>query len=861
MDALFEVRYLDLTWYDENTVISVTPALIPLDLEFDSSLDQFVCTTVVYPKAPGVHHGQLGFRFLGSANEEPYLQNAELKEIPLKRVVDSRSETVWWIEGQVWTHVHKRWLGRAHRTAGHLLVLLDTQVCRVNIGVSESSSDDLDNYLSDFKADLWELILDPGSYVTAKVKTTVIGGVSEETIHLVAKIISSATKVLEAPKSELRETQSTRRRQQVKPVTRTFMELSTKPQARLLTSRATIASHNVAENRYVLFALERTLKMVGQMVRVAEAKATQQGAKLSVLRERLAGFRTDIRIDEALVRRDLLSLESAGDLASVNQSLAASAGGILITERTDEVWRKLFFRIRGQSKNGGYFGSVKSSVDEQWFESEPGVCSVFLSFSDKSLERLIEMDLEYAAVAVFSDREGGQPGKKWYAYTISKFRRLEVVGGEKIQRSLLALKAYSIKMGALQAAGWIRKLNPNELAEQTREKQSVLAQLSEFEKSLAKTALARSQLSPKYSLLKKLVVQLRALNVKPLAVFPNSMTFVQNPDYQGVHTGYKSLLGLIGMADDDLLLTMEQVDEMGLVNMPMLYERWCLVQIVKVFIQVFQFTPSPGYKSVLLELVLNRGGNDSLLLSHPELGRTVRLMYEPILDNGKTPDFVLDVAAATESGIVNRRFVLDAKYYTRDVILAQGGISSVIENLFTGKDYSEGANNCVFVIHPAENALPERVSPQAWGRSSYLGEVQMFGWDAPFRRSNYHQYGAICASPTRGGRYLDEFQRLIGMFLQYGMETNRLNSYDSDNCLANNLCIACGSHDVGVVKKNNGNSRSAWYECRHCHHFTVYNHCSSCNTRLIKNGAYWTYHSQMPIEPLNIKCPSCESLL
>jgi len=35
-------------------------------------------------------------------------------------------------------------------------------------------------------------------------------------------------------------------------------------------------------------------------------------------------------------------------------------------------------------------------------------------------------------------------------------------------------------------------------------------------------------------------------------------------------------------------------------------------------------------------------------------------------------------------------------------------------------------------------------------------------------------------------------------------------------------------------------------------------HCWNCQTRLIKNGEYWTYHSLMPMQPTNIKCPSCE---
>lgn len=98
------------------------------------------------------------------------------------------------------------------------------------------------------------------------------------------------------------------------------------------------------------------------------------------------------------------------------------------------------------------------------------------------------------------------------------------------------------------------------------------------------------------------------------------------------------------------------------------------------------------------------------------------------------------------------------------------------------------------------------------------------------------------------------------MFLQYGIEDNTL-SERADDVESINFCISCGSHELTKEVTKTSNSRSAWYVCDTCKHFTVYNHCYSCDTRLIKNGDYWSYHSQMAMDPLNIKCPSCESLL
>ena len=205
-----------------------------------------------------------------------------------------------------------------------------------------------------------------------------------------------------------------------------------------------------------------------------------------------------------------------------------------------------------------------------------------------------------------------------------------------------------------------------------------------------------------------------------------------------------------------------------------------------------------------------------------------------------------------------KRFVIDAKFYSYDVLKGFGGISGVINNLYHEKNYSEDGKNAVFMLHPVKNAILEEVSPQSWGANSFLGELEMFTWDKPLRKKHYHKYGAVYASPIAG--YLDEFQRLIGMFLQFGIEDNNLQR-DSDDVESVNFCVACGSHELTIPRKHNGNSKSIWYECNDCKHFTTYNHCYKCDTRLIKNGEYWTYHSQMPMEPLNIKCPACESLV
>jgi hypothetical protein len=868
VQAKFEVKYLDVTWYDQDTVLSIQESFIPLKVEFENELQRFVCNTVIYPKAAGVKHGQLAFRYLGKNSSVPFFEAVDGARIPLKKVTDKESGKEWWIEANFWLASKKFWESKTYRTAGKLVVGLQNQICQINIGSSEFTAPQLGRYLSDFKSDLWELILDESSYVTGKAKETQEGGVSEDSIHIISNVLSHAQKILNNPKSELREIQTLKPRKMVKPVTRTFMELSTKGDNRFLTSRATKPSYNVPENRYLLFALERIFKILKQLVTISKSKANRFEAKVEKLNERYDSFSSEKLIDKDLVRKDLEKIKRSYDLDYLNHSLKQEAQNIVIDELPDVELEKCYLKVCGKTKNGNsHFVGVKAHENDDWVETQHRVQHVFLSFDDERYQELFQKDFEYKIEAKLEHKQGmSSSGVTWHTYNIIKLGRVKIIGGIGLQYRIEKFQLARQQALALLSNGWIKKLSAKELSEQSREKLSVQNQLKLYEEQHKKTKLVYDLLEPKLAKLKAILIGLRQLDVKPSATFPNSMTFVQNPSYQAVHSGYKSLRNLTNLSDEDLLLSLEKIDEIGLINMPILYERWCLLQIIKVLIQNYHYVPIHDWKRKLLKIISTGRHSESIDFANSYVKRNIQLRYEPTLDNGRTPDFVMDVNVEKKNGSKHtKRFVMDAKFYSYDLLQGIGGISSVISTLYNEKNYSEDGKNAVFILHPAKNSISEKVSPQSWGVNSFLGELEMFAWDKPLRKTHYHQYGAICANPVLRLSYLDEFQRLIGMFLQFGVENNQLHGapedVEADDVESFNFCVACGSHDLTKVLKSNSNQRSSWYECNDCKHFTTYNHCHRCDTRLIKNGDYWTYHSQMPMEPLNIKCPACESLV
>jgi hypothetical protein len=866
MKAIFEVKYLDVAWYDKEIVLNIQESFTSLKVKFDDEENYFFCNTVIYPKAKGIKHGRLAFRFLSKNNAEPYFEKADGGRIALKKIIDTDSGKTWWIEADGWKRELKIWGFRAFRTAGTVNVGMGSQKCQVTIGLSEFTSEQLYSYLSDFKNDLWELILDEESYVTGRAKKLQDGGVSEESIQLINNLLSHAQNILKSPKSELREIQTLKPRKIVKPVNRTFMELATKGDGKYLTSRATEPSYNVPENRYVLFALSRVNKILKQLVTISNSKVNRFESSVSKLNERLYAFSDVKAINKNLVRKDLERIKQTYNLKQLNSNLEHKIKACSNEAHMPVSGEIFYIKIGGLTREkDSVFSAVKNQREDDWFEGKRDDRFVFLKYSEEIYYEIFEQGLEYEICGNLYLTQGtAKTGLRWYKYTLSNLISAKVVGGEGLARRREKFQSELEKALVFKSNGWIKILDRRELREQEKERNSVENQLRFYEDNHANVQRVHALLEPKLTKFKQILTQLKKLGIKPSATFPNSMTFVQNPDYQAVHSGYKKIREFANLSDEDLLLSLEKVDEIGLINMPILYERWCLIQIVKVLMQNYHYRPSRDWKRLLVKIATtekkDRSKNDSLGFDHAHLKRSIQLRYEPKLPNGRFPDYVMDVSFETKSGAKNtRRFVMDAKYYSDDVLRQEGGISGVISDLYHKKNYSEDGKNSVFILHPAKGAIEEIVSPQAWGELSYLGELSMFEWDKA-ERTLYHQYGAICVNPASRLSYLDEFQRMIGMFLQYGIENNTIEN-GSDDVESINFCIACGSHDLKPIDTRTKNIKSRWYECNDCKHFTTYNHCFSCNTRLIKNGDYWSYHSQMPMEPLNIKCPACESLL
>lgn len=867
MKPKFEIKYLELKWYDKHTLVKVTESLNALRVEYDLENQCFRTETTIYPKLDEIKRGQLAVRVLNVDAGQPYISLSNNDKKLLTQIKDPDTGIYWWILKEKWVNEHKVWFGIAPNLAGTLKLFISSQLCIIDINGSDFKVEQLEQYLRVFKNDLWELILDDSSVVQANTKHTNSIGVNEEIIECINKLVNAAQKIMETPKVELREVQAIRPRKLVKPVNRTFMELVTKSNQRFLTSRATQASYNVPENRYILFALERCYRILKQIVILSQNKSQRFIETTNKLKEQLDSFTTSVKVNRELVVNDLEKIRDRTKLAYWQNKLNTKIKDNDIQLTKEKCSFDLYFYLENQThQKDGFFIQIWDG--ENWGKPDNKIGILSLKYSYQILSKIIES----GQTIKFNCDYHYHTSERSVLFNFDNVHSIELIDCQSIKKAKEAFEKEKNIGKKLADNNWFKPLSKQEIEEQNREKLSLLNRIKYYSDNQELSENIYKRIEPKYRELRKLIQSMKAIGVTNSSHFPNSMTFVQNIHYQAVHNGYKVLRDITKLTDDELLLNLEEIDTIGLVNMPLLYERWVFIQLIHVLKDSFRFVPQSDWKYKIIDAINSNRTDININLVNNEAKRHISLWYEKTLPNNSRPDFVIDLTWFSndieDDGKPNfKRFVLDAKFHDKSTFNRSGGMLSLINKLYSGKkNYSENNSNPVFLIHPCNNLIEHPITAQSWGKYSFLGEINIEDDANHFA----HDRGAVYLNPIDRSIYSDELQRLLGMFLQYKLEEPETTALNDDNTQAVPICIRCGSSEFKQIKKTSRyrNSKgewvertpkSVWLQCCECEQVLIFNHCSSDggNTRLIKNGLYWSYHSARALEPFNMKCPSC----
>jgi hypothetical protein len=852
-----EVRYLNVVWNDSETVLRLESSQNALEIEETPYGWQVETTT--FPDA--YHH--IGFRIKEVPEQHiPYFElssGGRQELVPLKV---PGSDDVWWIQNGGWCNKRKRFLSELYRTAGRVDLVIQNQKLTIENNTFNFSVSELEYYLADFKNNLWMLILDNDSVAKGGIERETPDCFNDDVVDYFYSFAQSVEKIIRNPSMVLAECQRKLPLRSVRPVPRTFREYVIQPNAKVLTSRDYLESYDTAENRYIHYAVKRVLYILKSLSRLANAQLRSFGQKIEQENEwRAQLHKTDTKqVDSRVYDNEIAKLE--GDLKALDQSLSGLISACFLDSYP-----------RGRVEHGTYsfrFGDVYGKSSKAFFVNQlngedfrnryetylvailPDNANFAMDFG--SLRRC---DLVITGRYIKSKRFN-QNGNMYFEI---KFEEITHVTFEN-HALQVELERLIEQRKNLERDDWVAPLTREERRDRDIERAVSEKKIIFYQNQLKSISRFSSSLSPIQVRLVQVASFLKNYNVKERPEFPSSMAFIQNPAYASAKSNFRKISNINGL-NEGTLNSLMVVDDIGLVNIANLYEKWCLLQIIKVLNQIYGFELESGWQENLIGAALGKNENIDITLSARSRQQHLVLSYEKVLNSGKRPDFVIDLVAVAHerdqhaphswhfSGQKRSRLVLDAKFRGE---MSEEKLEKLISSMYEGKDYSEGGVNQVFVIHPSPNVIDNRTSPLVWGSLCDYGQSHRAG----------HKYGAIFVSPSLTySRSIDHLQRLIGLFLQSSSEILRTEKDTAD--WHNMCCISCGSFNGDSLFMTYSPTLAGsdrWIiKCSSCGLLTVKTICSSCREPLFKNGPKWTYHRTRAEQISNVVCPKCETFL
>lgn len=277
MFKFLEIKYLAIQWADKETVFKLEESNDKLTIQ--QTDDNVIygggtVQTVTYPK---VHH-YLGFSFEGEVSHTPYFELSNGKREYLVCLKSPKNNKTWWIQNSGWDKKNKRYYSELYRTVGKLSLVVQNRSLEIENNDLEFTVKELEHYLSDFKNDLWLLILDTNNPAKAKISKEVPNIFQEDVLEVFKNFIDVSIDLIRNPNMFLSERQNLLPIKKVKPIPRTFRELIQKPNRKYATSRDFYESYNTAENRYIHYCVSKTLYLLQNLDRLAnnQVKSYQQ---------------------------------------------------------------------------------------------------------------------------------------------------------------------------------------------------------------------------------------------------------------------------------------------------------------------------------------------------------------------------------------------------------------------------------------------------------------------------------------------------------------------------------------------------------------------------------------------------------
>ncbi len=819
MQPEIEARYLGLEWLERGQArrVEVAPDPLPLERGVD---DVLRVESLIFND----FHPWLGLRLSGRlSHSKPAFVDAQGSRRPMLAVDDHAGNT-WWVQDDGWDEGRKRHFSELHRTMGRFEVHIGDERLLIDNQATGLGQAQIDEYLQDFKGDLLWLVLGSGT-------GTVSAGSSPVGNELVAALSDFATtvaKVAARPARTLREISADTPRSRLRPNAASFRQHARTPTSSHLVGRLSEETADTADNRYLRQIVQVCSRLAG-----AAAKATQQQATRFVDRahfehERGAAYAAaHVRaVDPEIFDRQLAEIEQKLDELAAwpdapqgGQGEGSQGYDMQITGRYGRQTNEFFYKkVEGHSDY-----DVRNDIRY-------------------NVVRLPELLAKRVTAALNFCKEytlSGQPAISLENYTKGQYRLVNFMKVTAVKPDRHAIAAKLRTRERLEGKGWQRELSQAERAEMQREARTAALRAQTYREVGEYAKTAGSELAACQAALRREDAHWQSLGVLPQPAFPMGMRYALSPDYAAVlkiYTRVRTLADSAGMGDGAL----DELNRINILHASAIYERWCLVKIIGVLIGDFRFEPNPGWQDVVIRAVTGRPDSTSVLF-HRRDGISAKLEIQPLLENGRRPDFRLHFNSGDEH---SSAIVLDAKFRAR---WRPGALSALLTDLVESKGYGQRGDR-VFILQPQAHAVSEPTSPLIWGRHCDYGQ------DSPAN----HRRGTIhLAAGAQDGGTQHNLRRLIAMELQAVFPNP---SSEGTTWTSKSFCIRCGTqHTPGDIEhKATRRGKSYWeLRCNDCRMLTVRTHCYDCGESLFKNGTDLSYHRTLADQITNVVCPKC----
>lgn len=865
MNSLFpvEIRYLKIQWHANKEVVSMDIADNYQEIEFENSNYTAHTSTFV-----GVNI-YVGFKFLEEIKHIPYIVIDEFNYQSLIQVKKPASDEVWWIQSHQWDNRAHRYLSELQRTAGVVEFVFNQQKLLLSNDTHEFSVNELEHYLSDFKSDLWFLILDNGSISKSNIQKSKVSFVDNELIALYCECLDNIQKITQNPNMFLSEQQIKKVKKQVKPVIKTFKEIIANPNAKLLTSRSFYESYDTSENRYVHFCLKRIKLLLTVFDNISKKQNNLCQSQIEY-NQKIIDYcnKTETKkINKEVYFQEIETMKS--QLQEQIQPYNNFCNYICnhwqdFTHLQINPINQITIQLgRYAEYYNGYFLMGLNGYDIEQLRQQYNVGYAVISFHQDILDYINSnnLSLNYLSLSLMGEffifRRQNNNGNAYYQIFISRIDTAVFNNENHTIASLRnAISNQEQKYTQYEQNDWIEPLNQNELSEIRKEKEIAEKKIQFLSEQAQVNREMSSKLPTLKQQIKKLLKFFDSHKIKTQSYCPNSMVFIQNPIYSKHNQLLKKINDYQGISEN-IFESLLEVEKIGLVNIANLYEKWCLLQIIKVLTKSYHYKLNGNWQEYLVKSVLNKKYNIEFILENENIQRKIILTYEKELSNGKRPDFVVDLYTKTykkddnnknwffDNEEFQERLVIDAKFKSR---INEYALNQLVDELYVDKNYGEDGKNAVFVLQPNSHIINNRTSPLNWGSFCDYGHSNQ----------SKHKKGHIFLSPSlKYPNSIDHLQRLLGFFLQKNAVFLEMNGYFWTNI----GCISCGVA-LNIQKTfTRGGSERFLMNCPNCKQLSVQTVCYQCGTKLFKNGLKWTYHRTKAEQISNVVCYECESFL